>query len=159
MAGITIRPAIEAELFAEKLYRYIRETVLEYDARIYHGELINIDELTRRTRTRILDAFIDYINEIEKDNNMPNSVSYSDESTITKVYTALAGNGEMSFPDALAVVNRLHSAGILFREKAEEQTRGPRKKNADGTDTSDPEDQSVEGTKQDAPVVDPPVQQ
>ena len=143
--------------FIDNLYLHIRGTILEYDARMYRGELINIDELTRRTRARILQEFRHH--NTEKDNDMPNSVSYSDESTITKVYTALASNGEMSFPDALAVVNRLQNAGILFREKAEEQTRGPRKKNADGTETSDPEDQSVEGTKQDAPVVDPPVQQ
>lgn len=59
---------------------------------------------------------------------MPNGVTYSDESTINKVYTALAGNGEMSFPEALVIVNRLQNAGILFREQAEERKIGPRNK-------------------------------
>jgi hypothetical protein len=59
---------------------------------------------------------------------MPNGVTYSDESTTNKVYTALHGDNDLSFPQVLAAVDRLNKAGIIFREPAESVARGPRTK-------------------------------
>ncbi len=58
---------------------------------------------------------------------MPNGVTYSDEKTLPKVYTALAGNGDLDFPQTLAAVSRLQDAGILFREEVPAELRSARR--------------------------------
>jgi len=57
---------------------------------------------------------------------MPNGVTYSDEKTLPKVYKALFGAGDLDFDQVQAAIDRLQSAGILFREEAESTPRGPR---------------------------------
>lgn len=65
---------------------------------------------------------------------MPNGVTYSDEKTIVKAMTAIAGNGALDFPATLACVARLQDAGILFREEAPTVIRGPRTKAEEAAD-------------------------
>lgn len=139
----------EHKLLNMELYDHIRKVIIEYDVRIYHGELINIDELTRRTRARILGSFQQYIHLTRKENDVPNRNLFQDEKTKTKVIKALHGKEDLSFDQVISALERLEEAGILFAEEPEKTERGPRKKNADGSESDEPE----------SPVVDSPVQQ
>lgn len=58
---------------------------------------------------------------------MATAITYFDESTINKVYTALHGNNDLDFPTVLAAVSRMQNAGILFREELPEDMRASRK--------------------------------
>ena len=145
------------KLLLREVYDHIRKGILEYDARMYHGELINLDELTLRIRARSLSSFSQYLDLITKDDDMPNRNLFQDEKTKTKVIKALHGQADLDFDQVISALERLEEAGILFAEEPEKTERGPRKKNADGTEIA--EDGEVEGTKQDTPPVDPPVQQ
>lgn len=83
---------------------------------------------------------------------MATAITYFDESTINKVYTALHGNNDLDFPTVLAAVSRMQSAGILFREELPEEMRasrktGPRNKTAE-------EEASDDADARDAAIVD-----
>lgn len=54
---------------------------------------------------------------------MPNAVTYSDETTLPKVYKALFGNNDLDFPQVQAAIDRLQSAGILFRQEVPEELK------------------------------------
>lgn len=96
------------------------------------------------------------INELER-TTVPNRTVYTDDKTTTLVLKALAGDGELDFGQVLSALERMQAAGIQFGLEIEARKLGPRKKNADGTESDEPD--APEGTKQDTPQIDPPVQQ
>lgn len=54
---------------------------------------------------------------------MANSVSSHNDRTMFKVISALTQDGAMTLDQAMAAIDRMMNAGILFREPAERVTR------------------------------------
>lgn len=146
------------ELLRDVIFGCIQEAL--YISRVREANEIQVypDRMALNATKRIVAAIQlrEMILELrrEKENLMPNSVSYSDEGTVVRAMTAIAGDGDLNMAQLMGVLNRLNEAGILFREAAEEKPRGPRKKNADGTDAAPVEGEDF-GNEQG--MVQPPV--
>lgn len=54
---------------------------------------------------------------------MPNQVTSYNERTLFKVMKALTQDGEMEMDAAMAAIDRMMNAGILFREPAEKDVK------------------------------------
>lgn len=134
------------ELLRDVIYGCIQEAMDIERIRSRNHVLISDSQMAVKATKRIVAAIQlrETINVLRKKAEMPNSVSYSDEGTVVRAMTAIAGDGDLNMAQLMGVLNRLTEAGILFREAAEEKPRGPRKKNADGTETDEP---LTEGTK------------
>ena len=65
---------------------------------------------------------------------MPNKNMFIDESTQTKAFKALFGEGALDFAQVLAADERLKAAGIYFAEQAEGRVVGPRTKAEEAAD-------------------------
>lgn len=128
------------ELLRDVIYGCVQEAMDIERNRLRNVFQILDNQMTVKATKRIVAAIQlrEMILELrrEKENLMPNSVSYSDEGTVVRAMTAIAGDGDLNMAQLMGVLNRLTEAGILFREAAEEKPRGPRKKNADGTDAA-----------------------
>lgn len=74
---------------------------------------------------------------------MPTAVTYEDNKTITKVMKALAGQDDLDFAAVLSAVERLQSAGILFREEVPDSLR-PKRRNPSDLDGEKSPDGAVD---------------
>lgn len=74
---------------------------------------------------------------------MANGVTSSNERTMLKALQALMGNGDMPMEVAMAAIDRVADAGLLFREPAEKEEKPAKAVKSAEKDPKAPSDEPI----------------